>query len=108
MRIAGRAPAALALAVLASLAAGCTKKAPKRPKAPEGDVASAVEGMNAFALDLYARLREEKGNLVFSPYSISTALAMTYAGARGETAAQMEKTLHFTLGQDVQLDCVTE
>ena len=54
-------------------------------------------GNNAFAVDLYARLRAEKGNLFFSPYSISSALAMTYAGARGDTATQMAKVLHFDL-----------
>src|SRR5262249_30863740 len=58
----------------------------------------AAAGNNRFALDLYARLRGEQGNLFFSPYSISTALAMTHVGARGETAPQMAKTLHFTLG----------
>jgi serpin B len=52
-------------------------------------------GQNAFALDLYARLRAKEGNLFFSPYSISTALAMTYAGARGDTAREMAQTLHF-------------
>ncbi len=76
--------------------------APKmeRAEASEADVAEAVKGNNAFALDLYAKLRGKEGNLVFSPYSISTALAMTYAGARGGTAKQMEETLHFTLGQE--------
>lgn len=74
--------------------------AAKRRKANKADVASVVEGNNAFAFNLYAKLRGKKGNLVFSPYSVSTALAMTYAGARGETAAQMEKVLHFTLGQE--------
>ncbi|HUT36844.1 MAG TPA: serpin family protein [Planctomycetota bacterium] len=52
---------------------------------------------NAFALDLYARVRGQEGNLFFSPYSISSALAMTYAGARGNTATQMAKALHFDL-----------
>lgn len=54
-----------------------------------------VEGNNEFALQLYAQLRSRKGNLFFSPYSISTALAMTYAGARGQTEAQMAEVLHF-------------
>jgi serpin B len=70
------------------------------PRAAPKDVASAVAGNTRFALDLYGRLRGEKGNLFLSPYSLSTALAMTYAGARTQTAEQMAKTLHFTLGQD--------
>ncbi len=104
------------LAGMAVLAAGCvrgTARPPvetkpgetaatptvKRAPASETDIAGVVEGDNAFAFDLYARLKAEEGNLIFSPYSISTALAMTYAGARGETASQMEKTLRFALGQ---------
>jgi serpin B len=59
-----------------------------------------VEGNTGFALDLYARLREDSGNLFLSPYSISTALAMTYAGARGETATQMTDVLHFPLERE--------
>ena len=55
-----------------------------------------VEGNTAFALDLYGQLKAAPGNLFFSPYSISTALAMTYAGARGDTETQMGKVLHFT------------
>ena len=60
---------------------------------------SLVEGNTAFALDLYGQLKGEPGNLFFSPYSISTALAMTYAGARGETEKQMGKVLHFSEDQ---------
>src|SRR5262249_18354621 len=56
---------------------------------------------NRFALDLYARLRSEHAeNLFFSPGSLSTALAMTYAGARGETAQQMAQVLHFHLPEE--------
>jgi serpin B len=59
---------------------------------------SALTGDNrAFALDLYQALRKTPGNLFYSPHSISLALAMTYAGARGATAQQMATTLHFTL-----------
>jgi len=61
------------------------------------DRAAVVEGNNAFAIDLYGQLRTQSGNLFFSPDSISTALAMTYAGARGDTATEMAKTMHFTL-----------
>ena len=59
-----------------------------------------VEGNSAFALALYQALKGQKGNLFYSPYSISLALAMTYAGARGETAEQMADTLHFFLEQE--------
>jgi serpin B len=59
-----------------------------------------VAGNTAFALDLYAELRAAgSGNLLFSPYSISQALAMTWAGADGETAAQMVATLGFPADQ---------
>jgi serpin B len=64
------------------------------------DQAAVVNGNNAFAVDLYGQLRKQNGNLFFSPESISTALAMTYAGARGNTASEMAKTLHFTLPPD--------
>jgi serpin B len=70
------------------------------PKSPPADVTAVAKGNNEFAFDLYARLRTEKGNVIFSPYSIETALAMTYAGARGKTADEMAKTLHFTLPQE--------
>jgi len=65
-----------------------------------GDRAATTEGNNVFAVALYGRLRHQNGNLFFSPESISTALAMAYAGARGSTASEMAKTLHFTLPPD--------
>lgn len=64
------------------------------------DMAAIVEGNTAFACDLYRQLSAAEGNLFFSPYSISNALAMTYAGARGETAAEMAGVLHFSLASD--------
>ena len=68
---------------------------------PEPAAVAVAADANRFAFDLYGRLRsQEKGNLFFSPQSISTALAMTYAGARGETAAEMARTMHFSLPQD--------
>jgi len=71
------------------------------PNVSTSDLVELVNGNSAFAFDLYHFLRKEKdGNLFYSPYIISLALAMTYAGARGETAQQMADTLHFTLPQD--------
>jgi len=72
----------------------------RSPDVPVGDLAALAAGNRAFAFDLYDALRGRDGNLFYSPYSISIALAMTYAGARGETEQQMARTLHFTLGQD--------
>jgi serpin B len=57
-------------------------------------------GNTALAIDLYGQLRDQPGNLFFSPYSISSCLAMAYAGARGETASQMAKALHFATDRD--------
>jgi serpin B len=53
----------------------------------------------AFATAMYRELAKQPGNLFFSPYSISTALAMTYAGAKGTTESEMASALHFTLPQ---------
>jgi len=49
---------------------------------------------NALGLDLFARLRAQKGNLMLSPISVATALTMTWAGARGDTAREMRNALH--------------
>ncbi len=61
----------------------------------QSDKADVVKGNNKFAMELYQKLQSRQGNLFLSPYSISTALAMTYAGARGETEKQMASTLCF-------------
>ena len=65
------------------------------PETPPGDIQSLVEDNNAFAFDLYRSLAAQDGNLIYSPYSISLALAMIYAGARGQTESQMAQVLHF-------------
>ncbi len=70
------------------------------PSVSEGDLDDLVSDNIAFALDLYQQLETNGGNLFYSPYSISLALAMTYAGARGETEEQMAYALHFGLPQD--------
>jgi len=71
-----------------------------------GNLKTVVAGNSEFAFDLYAKLKdspkvkEAGGNLFFSPYSISAALAMTWAGARAETEKQMAQVLHFNLPQE--------
>ncbi|MEZ0396362.1 MAG: serpin family protein [Anaerolineales bacterium] len=95
----------LLLAALFSGAACSPRPAPlesrlSRDLAPAvlpADRQTLVAGNNAFALGLYTALRGQDGNLTASPYSISLALAMTRAGAAGETARQMDSALHFDL-----------
>jgi len=70
------------------------------PDVSQADLALLTEGNSAFAFNLYQELRKKGGNLFYSPYSISVALAMTYAGARGDTAEEMAATLQFLLEQD--------
>lgn len=94
--------AALAAAASMGLAAhALAPPAPQGDRPVNPDVAALAEGNSAFAFDLYRRLRGDGDtNLFFSPSSISTALAMTSAGARGATAEEMAKVLHFGLPPD--------
>jgi serpin B len=70
------------------------------PDVSPGQLAALVSGNSTFAFNLYQQLTQgNSGNIFYSPYSISTALAMTYAGANGDTATQMAKALDFTLPQ---------
>lgn len=69
------------------------------PNVSTADETTLVNGNSEFAWDLYQVVKAEDGNLFYSPYSISLALAMTYAGAKGDTAKQMADTLHYDLSQ---------
>ena len=69
------------------------------PDVPGGDLAELAAGNANFACDLYKLLMADDGNLFFSPFSISQALAMTYSGARGNTETEIANVMHFTLGQ---------
>ena len=99
----------LLLTVLLSVAgcaegevAGLLQSDKPRETSPDivtADLEDLVEGNSAFAFDLYQAIKEKGGNLFYSPYSISLALAMTYAGARNVTEQQMADTLRFALDQ---------
>ena len=64
------------------------------------DLDQLADGNRAFGLDLYHQLETMDGNLFYSPYSISSALAMTYAGAEGKTAEEMAAVFHFLMEED--------
>jgi serine protease inhibitor len=90
----------LAVVLAATLAVSASAAGAGGGKPAEPDGAALVKGNSEFAFDLYARLRARDGNLFFSSYSISSALAMTYAGARGPTATQMAAALRFPMDGD--------
>ncbi len=59
------------------------------------DLGSVVDANNQFAFELYSQYKSRDENIFFSPYSISSALAMTYEGARGKTADEIQAVFHF-------------
>ena len=93
----------LGLAACAQSVSGEVIKSDKErvstPEVSQTDLTNLVAGNSYFAFDLYQVLAREDGNLFYSPYSISVALAMTYAGARGQTEEQMADVLRFLLAQ---------
>jgi serpin B len=66
----------------------------------QSDIVTLANANNRFAFDMLQYIRDEDGNLFFSPYSIWQAFALTYGGARDSTADQMEATLHYPVSQD--------
>jgi serpin B len=83
---------AAAGALAAGAGLGCASANPVSPVPPPDPEAGPM--INAFAADLYAKLKGSKGNVFFSPFSISAALGMTATGAKGNTLAQMQTVLH--------------
>ncbi|MBW2988600.1 serpin family protein [Candidatus Woesearchaeota archaeon] len=78
---------------------GCgTPPAPQPQLGGSESTNASVEGIvdanNRFALELYSQYKSHEGNIFFSPYSVFTALSMTYEGARGKTAEEMQTVLH--------------
>lgn len=96
------------LGVLLSLLTGCASEVPPpgdllqsskeriTQAAPAADVAQAIDDTTRFALDVYRKLPADE-NLAFSPWSVVTALSMTYPGARGSTQLAFEETMHLSL-----------
>lgn len=70
------------------------------PSVSEGSLKELVEGNTTFGINLYKSIKQGDANLIFSPYSISVALAMAQAGAKSNTLEQMNDVLHFTLPAD--------
>jgi serpin B len=98
----------LAAAIAGLIVAACGAPAAAqeiRSDAPRStaDPAAAQEAraaLDAFSADLYRILAREQGNVVLSPYSVAVALAMTRAGAVGETQKQIDTVLHVALSKD--------
>ncbi len=61
----------------------------------DSDAKAAISGINTFSLDLYRRTLTADENHFLSPASVSVAVGLAYRGARGRTAAELEKTFHF-------------
>ena len=76
------------------------KQREQSPEVAPDNISSLINGNSVFAFNLYKLFSEQEGNLFYSPYSISAALVMTYAGARGDTEKQMADTLQFYLSQN--------
>jgi serpin B len=70
------------------------------PQVADADLADLVRGNNEFTFALYPQISSGDENVFFSPYSISLALAMASAGAKGQTADEMAQALHFLLPAD--------
>lgn len=97
--IRGKSVLCLAIATCFALMGGCAPSQTLAPpsEAAKGDMPKAVDSVNAFAVALYGQLGAKPGNLFFSPYSVESAMAMVYGGAREQTAAEMADALKFKL-----------
>lgn len=89
----------LSLMLISTITLGMGSKA-EVPKIDIEGTKTVVDANNQFCFELYQNLKDkEAGNIFFSPFSISMALAMVYEGARGETQLEMEKVFHFPMDE---------
>lgn len=97
----------IGLAVLMIISAGCIQPPIPKPEplddsqSTDSGVQEAVKGNNEFAMEMYSEINESGKNLFFSPWSISSALAMTFEGAKAKTAEEMKTVLHLQ-GNDLE------
>ncbi len=88
----------LLVSIIASLIviSGCAGPAPPQPNWNAGSANPYADASNLFGYSLYGELSKASGNgnLVFSPYSISSAMTIAYEGARGKTADEMAAAMH--------------
>jgi len=111
-------PALGSLVILALLLAGCMGPGESGPSdtvqtptphpsesQPSASLDTVVDANNRFAIDLYQKIAGDPeygdGNIFFSPFSISTALAITYEGAGGQTADEIQSVFHFPDNQSI-------
>lgn len=104
--------AVICLSVIVVLVSGCTEQFNNNTstnnqtpvitnnQSSVGILSSVVAANNQFAMDLYSKYKSKDGNVFFSPYSISSALAMTYEGAKEQTADEMQRVLHLPDSKD--------
>ena len=97
-----------AAAMLLLSAAGTVLIAVQPPPAPVADdgVEALSEAYNSFGQELSARFAASPGNVVFSPYSIGTAMALALSGSRGETESEMTRVLKHRLAR-TEIDAAT-
>src|SRR5438309_12071998 len=88
----------VALSACASQPRESVLAARQLPSALQRDAAAVVAANNQFAIDVL--VKQPGGNSIFSPFSLSTALAMLDAGAAGQTDSELRAALHFTLPSD--------
>lgn len=86
----------------------CTSMPLNRPaQADRSALREVVKANNAFVVDLYRAMRSQPGNLLVSPACLTAGLSMLHAGARGETAAEIDRALHRSSSASLAAACAS-